>query len=96
MTPVPMTPKDKIEYAKVSARIVANSIEDNAPTPLKHLKYLLFDHPGTPWLFIGIGIEAISIIVGFAIVGVSYPILDAITGIGFGAFILWYQGRYHV
>lgn len=77
--------------ARAVGAIVASEIDANAPTLAKRFWNLLTLHPGTPWLFIGIGIEAATITIMFAFVGVSYPVVDAITGLVAGGIILWYQ-----
>jgi len=75
--------------AKGSAISTLDSIDMNAPAFMKRWVSAIINHPGTPYFFLGAGIEAANICIGYLFVGVSYPTIDAITGIGIGTAMLW-------
>jgi hypothetical protein len=60
---------------------------------LESVLYFIVKDPRVAWFFMGIGFEALSIIIGFAFIGVSYPLVDAITGIGAGLGLIWWQRK---
>lgn len=84
------------EFKKASKDITGSvllSIDMNAPASLKRVVTDIITHPGTPYFFLGAGTEAASICIGYLFVGVSYPTIDAVTGIGIGLILLWYSRK---
>jgi hypothetical protein len=68
-------------------------IVDKSPIWLTQWINKILYHPGTPWFFLGMGIEALGLSIQFFFQGSSYPIFDAIIAFILGYTILYYHNK---
>jgi hypothetical protein len=74
--------QEEMDAAKTTASnaisTLHTNIESQAPSWLKQLIDKILWHPGTPWFFLGMGVEALGLSVQFLFQGSSYPTMDVI------------------
>lgn len=85
---------EEFESFKESAKNFKGVIDSNSPVWLSHLFNKILYHPGTPYFFLGMGLEAIGLAVQFFFQGSSYPIMDAIIAFLMGYMILYFHKKY--
>lgn len=62
-----------------------------APVWVVNIVKKVANHPGTPWFFLGSGIEAFGVTIQFMFLEASYPIADFIVGFALFALVAWWQ-----
>jgi hypothetical protein len=83
------------EYDKYTdaAKGYKEHLDNHAPAWFMHGVNTILYHPGTPYFFLGMGVEAIGLSVQFFFQGSSYPIFDAIISFLLGYMIMYYHMR---
>lgn len=80
-----------IDDVKRVAANVASEIKMMAPPWIMNTVEKVMDHPGTPWFFLGTGVEALGITIQYQYFEASYPILDFVAGFAIFAYLAYWQ-----
>lgn len=80
-----------ISDVKKIAGNLSDDIKIAAPPQIMDWLTKIIKHPGTPWFFLGTGIEALGITIQYQFFEASFPILDFIVGFALFAYLAWWQ-----
>ena len=84
---------DEIKSVKQNGIAYKEHLDDNAPNWLKNGWETISTHPATPYFFLGMGIEALTIHTGIVFNMPLSPGIDAIFGLSMWLLFIWYQKR---
>jgi len=84
---------DEIKTIKQNGIDFKEHLDDNAPNWLKDGWEVISLHPATPYFFLGMGIEALTIHTGIIFNMPLSPGIDAIFSLSMFALFAWYQNR---